>query len=216
MAAIDTKALSAEERTALFLQLQAERQEESNRRKEAFEAIRKDFIREVKQRFMGYLDHGRDFKEWLRGEAETYFSVLKDYGKLKRDDQIGFKVNDDDFSIQVKGARVKKFDERADIAEKRLVEFLNAWIENNNGGAKNPMYKLAMSMIQRNEMGDLDYKSISRLYELEPDFNDPDYSEIMALFRESNVVEGTSINFYFETKDKYNNWKKVEPSFNRM
>lgn len=216
MATIDTSIMTAEEKAALFFQLQNEHQEEKNRKKEAFEAIRKDFITDVKKRFMDYMEHGKGFMEWLRQEAETYYNVMKEYGKLKREGQLGFAVSDEDFSITMKGSRVKKFDERADIAEKRLVDFLNGWIEKENGKSKNPMYKLAMAMIQRNEMGDLDYKSISHLYELESDFNDPEYSEIMELFRESNTVEGTSIKFYFETKDKYNNWKKIEPSFNRM
>lgn len=113
---------------------------------------------------------------------------------------------------------MKGFDERADVAEKRLVDFLNAWIatRDEGNGKKNPMYKLAMSMIQRNEAGDLDYKSISQLYELEADFDDPEYSDIIALFKESHCVEGTVIQFYFEKKDKYNRWAKVEPSFNKM
>lgn len=71
-------------------------------------------------------------------------------------------------------------------------------------------------MIQRNGNGDLDYKSISALYSLEDSFNDPEYSEIMNLFKESNRVENTVINFYFEEKNKYNLWQKVEPSFNRI
>ena len=73
-----------------------------------------------------------------------------------------------------------------------------------------------MSLIQRNEVGNLDYKSISRLYKLEEDFNDPEYSSIMKLFRESNVVEGTVVRFYFEEKDEDNQWTRIEPSFNKM
>jgi Protein of unknown function (DUF3164). len=157
-----------------------------------------------------------DFKEWLRGESESFYNILKEYGRLKRDEQIGFTVSDADFKVIMKGGRVKKFDERADIAEKRLVDFLNDWIASRTDSKANPMYKLAMSMIQRNEAGDLDYKSISRLYELEEDFNDPVYSEIMSLFRESNVVEGTVIYFQFEARNKNGFWNKIEPSFNRM
>ncbi|MDR0749084.1 MAG: DUF3164 family protein [Tannerellaceae bacterium] len=210
------QALSPEEKMALARQWAAEEQAAKNREKEAFEGIRSQFLFDVKKRFSEYVQHGRDFKKWLREETEGFYRTLIDYGKLKRDEQIGFKVSDDAFSLQVKGCRVKKFDERADIAEKRLADFLNAWIEDKDGGARNPMYKLAMAMIQRNETGDLDYKSISRLYELEADFNDPEYSSVMELFRESNVVLGTSINFYFEEKDQYNNWRKIEPSFNRI
>lgn len=216
MSKVDLSTLSADERRVALQELMAMEQAEKNRRTEAYEGIRAQFLIDVKRRFNEYAQHGKDFKGWLRGEAESFYRVLVEYGKLKRDEQIGYTVADDDFKVQVKGNRVKGFDERADVAEKRLVDFLNAWIENKESGVKNPMYKLAMAMIQRNEMGDLDYKSISRLYELEADFADPEYSEIMELFRESNVVEGTCINFYFEQKDQYNNWRKVEPSFNRL
>lgn len=129
---------------------------------------------------------------------------------------MGFTVNNDTFRIQVKGNRVKRFDERADIAEKRLIDYLSKWIKQRGDGERNPIYKLAMSLLQRNEYGDLDYKSISRLYELEEDFNDTEYTEIMQLFRESNTVEGNVIRFYFEEKDELNKWKRIEPSFNQI
>lgn len=213
---MDISNLSPKERAELLRQLNEEKKAEDIRRKDAYESIRTKFLSDVKQRLMRHVQDCMDFKEWLRGEAESFMEVLKEYGKLKRDEQLGFTVVDEDFKVQMKGCRIKKFDERADVAEKRLVDFLNAWIEKTDSGAKNPMYKLAMSMIQRNEVGDLDYKSISRLYELEEDFNDPEYTEIMSLFRESNTVEGSRISFYFEQKDKYNNWSQIEPSFNRM
>lgn len=213
---MDVSNLTKDERAELLRKLQEEEKQERINRREAFESIQAKFIHDVKNRFTAYMQHGKDFMGWLRGESEAYMQVLREYGKLKRDEQIGFSVRDEDFKIAVKGCRVKGFDERADIAEKRLVDFLNEWIGESDDNKKNPMYKLAMKMIQRNESGDLDYKSISALYDLEEDFNNPEYSEIMSLFRESNTVEGTVIKFYFEQKDKYNNWAKVEPSFNRM
>lgn len=216
MSKVDLSAMSAAEKEELLFKLQSDKANEKIRKKEAFEGIRAQFLNDIKQRLMRHVQDCKDFKDWLRGEAETYQQVLTEYGRLKRDEQLGYTVSDDEFKVIVKGNRIKKFDERADVAEKRLVDFLNDWISKTDGGANNPMYKLAMSMIQRNEVGDLDYKSISRLYELEEDFNDADYSEIMSLFRESNVVEGTVINFYFEQRDKLNNWVRIEPSFNRM
>ena len=213
---VDLSTLSMDEKRAYLVLLQEDVKREESRKREAFEALRLETILEIKQKFMDYLQHGKEFKKWLCEQAETYYGILAEYGNLKRKDQIGYDLSDDDFRMKVKGQHVKKFDERADIAEKRLVDFLNEWIKVQDGGGKNPMYKLAMAMIQRNEVGDLDYKSISRLHDLEDDFNDTEYTEIMNLFRESNIVEGTSINFYFEMKDKYNNWRKQEPSFNRM
>lgn len=213
---MDLSKLTQEEREELRRQLNEENNREQQRRKGAYESIKAKFLYDVRERLMRHVQDCRDFKEWLRGESEAYMKMLHEYGQLKRDGQLGFSVKNEDFKVMMKGNRVKGFDERADVAEKRLVDFLNAWIAENDDERKNPMYKLAMSMIRRNEAGDLDYKSISQLYELEADFDDPEYSDIMSLFRESHCVEGTVIQFYFEKKDKYNRWLKVEPSFNKI
>ena len=83
-------------------------------------------------------------------------------------------------------------------------------------GADDPMYQMAMTLLGRNKAGDLDYKSISKLYELEDKF-DEEYSEIMTLFKESNVVQKNAVNYYFYKKNsKTNVWERVEPSFCRM
>ena len=111
---------------------------------------------------------------------------------------------------------MKKFDERADAAATRLIEFLQGWIEGKEDGKDNPMYQLAMTMLERNKYGDLDYKSISKLYEMETKFNDEEYSAIMALFKESHRVDGTRENFYFYERNEMGVWVKLEPSFNRM
>lgn len=216
MTTIDIANLTPEQRKALLNELQEKDKAEEIKKKEAYIGIRTDFIARVKKRFIEYTEAGKDFKNFLRDESEAFFKIAKEYGGLKRDDQIGFTVSDIDFKMQVKGSKVKGFDERADIAEKRLIEFLQQWVANSEKGENDPMYKLAMLMIKRNEAGALDYKSISRLYELESDFNNVEYSDIMKLFKESNVVESTAIHFYFEQKDNYNIWRKVEPSFNRM
>lgn len=216
MGNLDLTGLSQQEKVELLNRLQADLKREDNERREAFEQMRDDFLKRVKTRFMDYAAQGKDFKNWLRGESESYFDLLREYGKLRSEDQLSFTVTGEDFKFIVKGNKVKGFDDRADIAEKRLVEFLRNWVKSSDKGESDPMYKLAMTMIQRNGNGDLDYKSISALYSLEDSFNDPEYSEIMNLFKESNRVENTVINFYFEEKNKYNLWQKVEPSFNRI
>lgn len=213
---VDVSQMTAEQKDAMFLALSAERNKEQNKRKDAYEGIKKDLLTRVEDRVRAYIAAGEELKDWLRSESDAFYEVMKEYGKLRTNEQLGFQTTNDTFKMQVKGNKVKGFDERADIAEQRLVDFLQKWVEQSEKGVKDPMYKLAMMMIQRNGDGDLDYKSISRLYELESDFNDLEYSEIMELFKESNVVEKTSINFYFEEKDKYNQWRKLEPSFNRM
>lgn len=213
---MDIDKLSTKERDSLLRALSAKKKQEETAKRKNYQRICARFISSVEKRLRKYVKDGQTFKRWLRDEAETYYNTLKEYGELKRDEQLGFTVNNDTFRIQVKGNRVKRFDERADIAEKRLIDYLSDWIKQRGDSESNPIYKLAMSLLQRNEYGDLDYKSISRLYELEPDFNDTEYTEIMQLFRESNTVEGTIIRFYFEEKDDMNEWRRIEPSFNQI
>ena len=149
-------------------------------------------------------------------EIEAFRQVLAEYGQLRREGQMSFSLQEGCFRIEVKSNKVKRFDERADAAASRLIEFLQQWIEGKEDGQENPMYQLAMTLLERNKYGDLDYKSISKLYELEEQFGDAEYTAIMNLFKESHLVEGTATNFYFFEKDKMGVWKKLEPSFNRL
>ena len=82
-------------------------------------------------------------------------------------------------------------------------------------GVDDPMYQLAMTLLERNKQGDLDYKSISKLYSLESNF-DEEYAAIMQLFKESNVVYKTAVNYYFYKRDENGVWRRVEPSFCRL
>lgn len=213
---MDINKLSPPERDALLRTLSIKKKQEESAKRKSYQKLRTRFLSSVEKRLHKYVKDGQIFKDWLRSESEAYYNALKEYGELKRDEQLGFTVNNETFRIQVKGNRVKRFDERADIAEKRLIDYLSKWIRLRGDGERNPIYKLAMSLLQRNENGDLDYKSISRLYELESDFDDTEYTDIMQLFRESNTIEGNVIRFYFEEKDETNKWRRIEPSFNQM
>ena len=213
---MDIDKLSEKEREELLSRLSAEKKLKEAAKRKNYQKMRNRFIASTEKRVRKYVKEGMALKKWLHDEAKSFYDAMKGYGELKRDEQLGFTVGNDNFRIQVKGNRVKRFDERADIAEKRLIDYLNRWIQSKGEGERNPVYKLAMSLLQRNEAGDLDYKSVSRLYELEQDFNDTEYTSIMQLFRESNIVEGTVVRFYFEEKDEMNRWKRIEPSFNQM
>ena len=100
-------------------------------------------------------------------------------------------------------------------AAERLVDYLKRYAMSRELGTDDPMYQLGMTMIERNRQGDLDYKSVSKLYELEDRF-DSEYTEIMDLFRESNVVYKTAVNYYFHKRDENGVWRRIEPSFCRL
>ena len=97
-----------------------------------------------------------------------------------------------------------------------LIDYLKRYMQNTEKGSDDPMYQMAMTLLERNKMGDLDYKSISKLYELEDKF-DEEYADIMRLFKEANVVQRNATNYYFSRRNPENGvWTRIEPSFCRL
>lgn len=209
--------MSSAELAVLLEQKKKEEREAEQQRRAAYEDLRRDLLEKIGAKVSETIDKVQDLRKFVETETAAFRAIMADYGALRTDDQMSYTLKSDTFAVEVKSNKVKKFDERADVAARRLIEFLRGWIEGRELGARDPMYKLAMAMIERNKYGDLDYKSISRLYDLEGDFDNPEYSDIMRLFRESHLVEATAVNFYFYAKDpERGTWKKLEPSFNRL
>lgn len=207
--------LSAEEREQLIAELAAKNKEEKVSRRAAYEGLRDQFLYDVGVVLDDVIGQVAEFHEYLKNEVEAFQSVMADYGQLKREDQQSFTASNDTFKVVVKCNKVKRFDERADMAAVKLVEYLREYMASSDKGADDPMYQLAMTLLERNKQGDLDYKSISKLYELEGRFDDR-YKAIMDLFRESNVVQANAVNYYFYRRDERGVWRQLEPSFCRL
>lgn len=210
------KGMSKEQRAALLAQLQNEAKNDRVAKRESYEALRGQFMYDVLTRVNDVEQTVSGFKKWLDGETSAFTKVMREYGAVKNDRQQSYTITDGDFKLEVKFNKVKGFDERADLAAERLVDYLKRYMAASEKGVEDPMYQMAMTLLERNKTGDLDYKSISKLYELEDKF-DGEYAEIMQLFKEANVVQNTATNYYFSKRDPENGvWSRIEPSFCRL
>lgn len=210
------KSMSKEQRAALLAQLQSEAQNDRVAKRESYEALRGQFMHDVLTRVNDVEQTVSGFKKWLDDETGAFTKVMREYGAVKNEGQQSYTITDGDFKLEVKFNKVKGFDERADLAAERLVDYLKRYMEASEKGVEDPMYQMAMTLLERNKTGDLDYKSISKLYELEDKF-DGEYAEIMQLFKEANVVQNTATNYYFSKRDPENGvWSRIEPSFCRL
>ena len=213
---VDIKSLSKEQRAALMAQLQQEEKEDRIARRETYEALRGEFMQDVKSKVTSLVEDVKGFRGWLEKEADAFTKVMKEYGQVKSDEQRSYTITDGDFRLEVKSNKVKGFDERADMAADRLIDYLKRYMQNSEKGSDDPMYQMAMTLLERNKMGDLDYKSISKLYELEDKF-DEEYADIMRLFKEANVVQRNATNYYSSRRNPENGvWTRIEPSFCRL
>ncbi|WP_308271943.1 DUF3164 family protein [Prevotella sp.] len=210
------KGMSKEQRAALLAQLQSEAQNDRVAKRESYEALRAEFMYDVLTRVNDVEQTVSGFKKWLDGETSAFTKVMREYGAVKNDGQQSYTITDGDFKLEVKYNKVKGFDERADLAAERLVDYLKRYMAASEKGVEDPMYQMAMTLLERNKTGDLDYKSISKLYELEDKF-DGEYAEIMQLFKEANVVQNTATNYYFSKRNAETGvWVRIEPSFCRL
>lgn len=216
MKTIDMNQLSIQDLEALVEMKRKQAREAEQNRRDAYEAIRAQVVHTVMRKVQQVTDDVSQLHDFVMEETSAFKEVMRDYGQLVRDEQMSYRIQDGNYRIEVKSNKVKRFDERADIAATRLIDFMRKWIETAPGGQDNPMYQLAMVLLERNKDGDLDYKNISRLYSMESRFDDPEYSAIMQLFKESHLVEGNAIRYYFWEKDEMGVWRRLEPSFNRM
>lgn len=210
------KGMSKEQRAALLAQLQSEAQNDRVAKRESYEALRAEFMYDVLTRVNDVEQTVSGFKKWLDDETDAFTKVMREYGAVKNEGQQSYTITDGDFKLEVKFNKVKGFDERADLAAERLVDYLKRYMAASEKGVEDPMYQMAMTLLERNKTGDLDYKSISKLYELEDKF-DGEYAEIMQLFKEANVVQTTATNYYFSKRNPENGvWTRIEPSFCRL
>ena len=213
---VNIQNLSKEERAKLLAELQNEENQTRIARRETYEALRAEFIHNVDERLQQVVTDVRCFHDWLQGEVEGFVSIMKDYGQVRNSEQRSYTVTDGDFRLEIASNKVKGFDERADLAAERLIDYLKRYMKKSEKGSDDPMYQMAMTLLERNKAGDLDYTSISKLYDLEAKF-DGEYSEIMNLFKEANVVQKNAVNYYFSKKNpKTNVWERIEPSFCRL
>lgn len=213
---VNIKNLSKEERAQLLAELQNEEKQSRIQRRETYESLRAELMHSVEERLQTVAADVQSFHDWLQGEVDGFVGVMRDYGQLRKSDQRSYTITDGDFRLEIASNKVKGFDERADLAAERLIDYLKRYMKKSEKGADDPMYQMAMTLLERNKSGDLDYKSISKLYELEDKF-DSEYSEIMGLFKEANVVQKNAVNYYFSKRNPETNvWRRIEPSFCRM
>ena len=215
---MDISKLSKEEKAELLRKLKEEEKTESIQRKETYEALRHQFMFDVESKLMPVVNDVQGFYDWIVGESKAFRNVMREYGQLRMrqgEETATFSVVDGNFKLEVKSNKVKSFDERADLAAERLIDYLKNYLAHSEKGVDDPMYQMAMTLLERNRQGDLDYKSISKLYELESRF-DEEYAAIMQLFKESNVVYKTATNYYFHKRDENGVWRRIEPSFCRL
>ncbi len=126
---INLAELTAEQKSELLAQLQSEQKENRQQKRDAYEGLRAQFLIEVERKVQAISDEVAAFKEWLDKEAQGFTDLMREYGQVRREGQQSYTITDGKFKIEIASNKVKAFDERADMAAERLIEYLKGYME---------------------------------------------------------------------------------------
>lgn len=127
---------------------------------------------------------------------------MLEYGDLRRGERNkgSFELKNDQWKITFSSQTIKKFDERAYIAEKKINEFLKSFLRKKDRDT----HDFISGLLKRDEeTGQFDIDMINRLYKFEDRFDDPNWKEGIKLFKEAYSPYGTTqyVRFYQKNED---------------
>ena len=143
------KGMTKEQRAELLARLQTEAKNDRMAKRESYEALRGQFMHDVLGRVENLESEVSGFKKWLDDEVTAFTKLMREYGAVKNESQQSYTITDGDFKLEVKFNKVKGFDERADLAAERLVDYLKRYMEASEKGVEDPMYQMAMTLLER-------------------------------------------------------------------
>jgi hypothetical protein len=152
------------------------------------------------------------FKMSAMADVEDFRALLLEYGDIRKGDKNkgNFELKNDRYKLQYSSQVKKGFDERSELAEQKLKAFLETTVKKRDL----KLHKLILSLLVRNhKTGDLDISNVQRLYQMENDFEDANWTEAIRLFKESYNAESTTIYLRVFEKQADGSWKLVNLNF---
>lgn len=201
--------LTTEQLEELLAERKKNERLEAHKKKEQYERSRNFMIHQQVAAAIQLRDELKAFKDQAFGTMHKFYADMMAYGDVKRDGKGNFQLISDDqqykiiFANQIKAG----FDERAEMAEVKLKEFLNTTVKKRDLG----LHGIIMGLLERNKVsGDFDIKLINRLVKMEDKFDDANWKEAIRLFKESYQEQGTSsyIRFYERNNDQQS-WQLI-------
>lgn len=145
----------------------------------------------------------------------SFREEMLDYGDLRggKNNKGSFMLKDDKYKIEFSSQVIKRFDERAQMAEELMKEFLKTFVKKRD----TEVFELVNSLLARNEKtGDFDINLINRLYSLENRFEDENWRKAIRLFKEAYTPDSTAQYIRFYIRDENNKWQLINLNFSSI
>lgn len=189
--------LTVQELEAMLAEKKKQEKEAKRAMREAYEAERDQMVKYLIGRAAELNEAMSTFKQEAIEKLEAFRETAKEYGDIRSHSKGGFSLRSTDQSLMISYDRNTKseYDERADMAEQLLKEFLEAKVKTRDKKA----YRTVTALLTRNnKTGQFNPVSINSLLAIEDNYDDERWVKAMNLFKESytNIFISMSVSFY--------------------
>lgn len=196
MKTLELEKLTEEQLQAELERRQAAKKDAEKKAKEDYEAKRDTLVRELLQGAIDLNSEMAFFKNFAVNELEKFYTEAKQYGDVRSNSKGGFSLRsaDGNYKVMLERNTKAEYDERADMAEALLREFLTAMVKKRDQQA----YNIITALLQRGKDGRFNPAAVAALLKMEDDFNDERWNKAMKLFKEShnNILIAMNVSFY--------------------
>lgn len=183
---------------------------ERENQRSAYEELRKDSVISLCSIGKKIHEDLKDFKIQAFDTMQTVYTLLQEYSSRHADGKGNFKIEVDNFKITYRKQGKGSFDERADQAERHIIDFVNTKFASDKDTKD-----LIMSLLERKK-DELDINLIQKLYAMEDRFNDENWKKGIALLKESYSYNHSKDYIQFEERDSNGAWKSINLNFSSI
>lgn len=179
---------------------QAAKKEEAKKAKENYESNRNELVTHLVESAIELNKQMRFFKQHAIDNLNDFGKEAFKYGDIRKHSKGGFSLRSADGTMKVALVRNTKqeYDERADLAEKHLRDFLADMVKKRDQNA----YEIITALLERGKAGEFNPAAIAALIKMEDRYTDERWVQAIKLFKESHnlILISMNVEFYFKNR----------------
>ncbi|MBN1652027.1 MAG: DUF3164 family protein [Bacteroidales bacterium] len=154
------------------------------------------------------------FKNVAVEELEAFYEKAKQYGDVRSHSKGGFSLrsNDGRYKVVLERNTKVELDERANMAEKLIREFLGDMVKKRDQKA----YEIITTLLQRGKDGKFNPAAVAALLKWEDSYDDERWVRAMELFKESHNLTVIGMNVSFYRKNNEDKDEAISLSFSSL
>lgn len=205
--------LTASELKELLADTMQKEAQQQLKKRQSYEQLKFGTVDKLVDNALGYYDVLEQFKALVFGELGTIYKLLQEYSSRHEDGKGNFTIENEGKTKKIvfKREETTRFDERATMAEKHILDFITAEFSNND-----PKSKIIRKLLERKK-DQLDKDQVLLLLSMRDDFDNENWRKGLDLLKESIVPAETRyyVQFYHR-QNEAEKWQSIILNFSKI